>query len=709
MGFKDYLTLREGVVINDFGHEANLVVVEPQLIREFNYQTENSWSSYFIAPYQARRVGYVHISDRATHIGVTKTTPIEAGMGTDIAFLKTLIPILSKVAKPISYKEGGSDWADMLRAMPDYEGKQDLLGLMQKPADSQHHTDDVPSFQQGASNMQKVTPGISVSRQSGSWSFYFRSESPEYMIKSVLDIMKQAIKPLIDADMVDFYEIVERATGKRLETSYSKRGQAEADDWKGQYHRSIAQMKYLADLMLRDYPKARKWVYDRLNHVGVKVIGAAKGTTRHPEEDIQPANARVPIEDLKKVVGQSYSDCHILLFFLEAVKKDDERMYRIMEEAAGMGEKSWEVLYQAKRLLDGEYEDMTGENFTLHLYDAMNFFRNHEALEKLCPGEFAAFRKEFQDAIDKFWDPEGGTERDLSRNDIRRMKELSQYVDLPPDAIESLDQAILRIDDEDKERKRQEAAATRKRKFIVEEGSVKYVYEGMKEWEPVPYKHVDYRGDIEMGEFCLDCIVDREDVREDAYEQAMEKAMENVEERPSETYGQDREEVEGDIGYDYDDFLNHLAPEDIPEDATDDECIQAIKDRYWDEFVDWKIGELKEKEEEESWKYEPEPEEQDIWDAEYELAEEVAFSQKGLVIITGLEKNDLRLDLESKFFQKVVPLVLETLRVMSREKDEEFGERLLKSYNKVTFDFRDKQGVVYTVNDFLNKHGRTPE
>ena len=108
INFGKWLMLQENIVIDDGGTEAVLRVVDSNSIREFNYQTEDSWSSFLIMPQQAQRVGYVSIGTQPTHIAIVKTTPIEPNNGADIAFLKSLNSMLSSQFKAVPYKEAGT-------------------------------------------------------------------------------------------------------------------------------------------------------------------------------------------------------------------------------------------------------------------------------------------------------------------------------------------------------------------------------------------------------------------------------------------------------------------------------------------------------------------------------------------------------------------------------------------------------------------------
>jgi hypothetical protein len=520
---------------------------------------------------------------------------------------------------------------------------------------------------------------------SGSWSYYFQTNSAQYAINAVIEMMKESIKPLLNSNLVDFYEVVDRASQKRLEVVYSKKGQEEKDNWHNQNQKCVAHLKWLNQVLMKNYPHAQKWIDNEINHVGSRISGGGiiGKEVNHPNSDIQPQNNKIPLNTIKETIKISHGS-FVLEFFLDAVKTDDENKYKIMEIAA-QKEKPGFILYSANLLINHEWEDQKPYGHPLnHLYDSLTILKEKDILEKICPRELDQFSQHLENAINHDIDF-----NDLVKSDIMSLKELSKYLDINPKIVDAVTQLDEKFKKEEQDRKQRDQQVRRKRKFIIEPGNVKYITKDNMEWENIPSKYINYHGEIDYGWFAKE-IIDHEDISYDAYEKAMEKAHENAEERPSETYGEDKEEVEGDIGYDFNDFINDKSLEDLPENASDDEWIEVIKEKYFDDFVAWKKQEIKKREDEESWRYEPEePDEDDLHKIENELAEEVAFEQYGLVIVFGEENRDIRLEFNSKFTKQVMPVIKETVQTMLKEKDEE-NDPLLKSYNKVIFDYRDQ-------------------
>lgn len=655
--FKKWLNLSESIIINDHGAESSLHVVEPHFIKEFNYQWDEGYSTFFIAPYQAKKVGYVSLGTSPTHVGITKTTPIEAGKGVDISFIKNLYSLLSQKFPPVQYKEGNDNWLSS------------ALGDQYKTDNNQYQNTKTPDFKQGASNQQKITPGVSVSRASGSWSYIFRSSYVDHAIQAVLSHMKQAATPLIENDLMDFYEIVQRTTGKRVEVVYSKKGEAEHNSYKDEYQQAVSYFKYIAETLLKDHPDALKLVMNNINGVGIKVLG---GSGKHPAADIQPQNLKLPLAKLENLANQNYAENIVMLYFLKGAAKYDDNVFKILSEASK--EKNPNLaIYHVQQL---EYIDKLLDED--NLYDALTIFKDSDFLERTVPKKLHEFQAKYEHFVNEFLE----NNHELTPNQIKTLKQLADYIHIDPNYLAQIDQLDSKQQQEEKDRKTKEQEAREKRKFILNKGDWKYVVlkKGVLVWENVPDKYISYRGDDidDRGEFMLDKIVDREDVFYAAHEKASEDAYSNAEARPSENYGQDKDEVMDDIEYDADDFA---------EDKDIEPDVDLIKTKYYNDFIKWKIKKLKEKEEEESWRYEPEADEQDVHKYEEELAEEVAFDEYGLVIMQV--DNGIEIEMNSKFYDEFKPILRKTIEISMREKNE-FDEPMIRYSTKIVLNFRDK-------------------
>jgi hypothetical protein len=682
LNFKDWFTFFENVIVDDNGKEAGLFPINQELITEFNYQFDNGYSTFQIMPYQAKKIGYVSVGTQATHIGITKTSPIEARTGVDLAFLNSLTNNLqSSGFKSIPFKEGESDWTHAFDQAPELKDK--LKG------EEEFQNSNVPSFQTGSSNVKKITPGISISKTSGSWSYFIKTSYgvDKTLINKILSAMKNAIEPLLEKDLVEFYEIKERISGKVLEIKYSPQGEENKNQQKNVYQNSVAYLKYLADIVLNSYPQAKKLILNRINGVGTIVSGGRQ----HPAANIEPKNLKIPFSELKKIVNQSYASDSILLFFLTAASTDKDQYYKILDAAASS--KKPEIIDYAIMLLDDNLENIF-DRVLDNLYKIIKILKNHEILEKLIPEKFNEFRSKSQKAIDEL------DYEELIPSDIKYLKELSNYLSFSKPALDAINQTHEKIEKKEKENQEAKKAAKEKTKHLLYQGTPKYIVlkEGKTVWEDIPERYVNYNGEINFGEFALEELIDREDVMSDAMEKATEEAYEDVPERPSLSYGEDKDEVNDDISYDLNDFIQDIDEEDLPEDT--EELEELVKNKYYNDFVQWKIEKLKEKEEEESWKYEPEPDRSDVEKIAEEIAENLAFNDLGLVTLY-YDNFNLEMHLSSKFKDKIKPILQKTLEINSKEKDES-DESILKTHSKIDMWFVDKkQSEVHNAYDYL--------
>lgn len=689
--FKNWVTLTESIIVTDIsGHgESTLSVVSPNLIREFNYQGEELYSTYFLAAYQARRVGYVTINSNPTHVGITKTSPIEKGKGVDIAFIKALTQHLGSAGlKPVHYKEGESSFAGIIKDL----GVDDFDQSFKAAADKEAQPPQTPDISKGASNSQQISTSIKVSRASGSWSYFIKIHDgyqAQRTIDSLLVNMEKSLKPLMDSDLVEWYEIVDRMSGKRIKSVFSNAGQEKQKGWQNEEQVNVGYLKFLAQSMLKPYPHAQKLTMDRINQVGVRVSGGGE----NPAVKIQPANAKVPIDTLMKYVNTRYAEDHVILFFLQLLKLNNDHLYEVFDKVAQ--EKNAPVLlWQVDQLLNNRTGHMF-DNVGLYLWDGVKIFENQDILRELIPNEFNKFRTEYEEAVNAF--VSGGQ---LEPREIKNLKLLSQYIDI--EHVRELDRLHGEITKREEDDNKKRIEERERQKLIIHENTTKYLVlnKGVNSWKDVPDKYVDRDGSVYEGEFCSQEIVDQEDVFYDAHEKAQEAAYENAEERKSTSYGQDTDDVSEDIESYADDFIN-TTEADIPEDMSDEDLFALIKTKYYKEFIKWRKKELEDEEKEDSWKYEPEPDEQDIWKFQEELSVEVAFDEYGLIILINGD-DGLTVELNSKFESNLMPILKKSLEITVREKDKEFDEPIMKWGKRITFSYRDKdRDNVTTVHHLL--------
>jgi hypothetical protein len=343
----------EGIIVKWYNDEAVLHPVQNEVhyIREFNYQWEDGYSSYFIAPQQAVRAGYVSISSRSTHVVIVKQDAIQAGQGIDLAFIKGLSAILSKRYRPVPHREGDSPWVNVLK---------DLGGDVNQPEPGEMGASQVPGLAQGSSNMQQVTKGMSVSKASGSWAYIVelgQGSSPDSAIRTILDAMRQAVQPLLDNDLIDFYEVVERAGGKRLEIKYSRAGDEREKGFMDEYSATMGYLKFLSKKYLNESAAARLW----------------KTLEMGPEDRaIQPVERKVSFKKLEEFCKQYRSSDSFLYAFIFAMERFDakklEALNSLVSYADGLAAK-WMTANPGSKSGNGPYFQGGAAQALLSLWD----------------------------------------------------------------------------------------------------------------------------------------------------------------------------------------------------------------------------------------------------------------------------------------------------------------------------------------------------
>ena len=673
MRFKEWLLLQENIIVNTGSVEASLGKSrENNNVVEFSYGSGDYYSSFEVWPFSEERPGYVKLSDgAATVVGIIKKTPIEPGNGADRAFIKSLTASLATSGlKPLPYKEGDSAWMGAMSAAGVDDDHPAMKGMK---GEKEFSSTSTPEMGKASSNAKKATAGVSFGRMSGSWAYFIRVNpgSATLQIDKMVAAMKKAAQPLVDNDIIENYRIVKGWNYKAAETVWSNKGKQEHDDDATKIKKSASYIKFLADKMLANHPKAREQIYKYFRHSW--------------DKDTNPENTKVPLDELVKYVNWQHNESPFLTFFIEALKGDSQHMYDVMEEASKTQDAD-DAVRRYKEIHEEEYSYMV-ENPRLWMSRAIRIFSISPLLSKHASGQYERFKGEYEEAINAWL----GSGEAIRPGDIEYLKKLAEYIEVRgKDQIEDAHKKIKTREEEDKKRGEEDA----KRKLdMIGPGSFKYMQVGTDaSWKEVPIKYLD--GDeVEVAQLALDKdIVDKEEVFGAAHEKASEEAYANAEERKSETYGQDRDEVESDIDYEWDDYMDDREFEEGEFDGlSDEQKKQKVKEDYFDDFADWKKERLKKEEEEESWKYEPDADESDVWKYEKEMAEDRAY-EEGLIIFKWPEdSDDLEVWLHSKSFEKAREAVKKSVAASRGEKDE-YGERVLRGSQDISFTFVDKPG-----------------
>lgn len=684
----------ENLIVQWGRDQASLVPSQEVWPFEFHYQWENSYSSYYVGAYQARREGYISIGSRPTHLGIIKTDALEHGGGIDYGFIKNLIGNLQAAGlKAVPYKEVGTSFDATFKSVG-YEPED--------PVETGFQTGEtVPDMEIGQSNAHQLSPAISVSRASGSWAYFIETSSADWLIPKILAYMEAAAKPLIDNDLIDYYEIVDRRSNKKTNIVFSKKGKREDEDWKTKNDKSASHIKYLVSVTLPETSLFGKEVIGRVNAEGMKNAEGWFG------RKAQPKNFHVSLEDLYSMNANSFADDIVIKTFLDAVKLKDEGRFEQLDQATAWAENK-KRLDPSRYWLGGLLEvlgwfwendiiirDLTEPEHVLYylgnLYSVIISYG--DIVSVLEPEEYSYLKQRAKSAIETALQGEGDENYpSLTTSDIHKLNELAGPLKLHPSIVSALEQQSKSLKDQESERLRQREASAKKATFLMPVDHQAYMEINEGKWKAVPSKFLDYNYgayEIDLGELALD-MVGEEDVWEDAYAKAEEDAMADVEERPSESYGKDHSEVESDVDFYWDDFLQDYELDGIDENTPEEEAIRIIKADYLDDFIEWRKEKMQEEEEgEDSWKYEPDTEssefQQKAYDYKKEIAEQMAWEQ-GLVTAVVPDVGKVEIQLHKKHWDKFKPILKETIRInMETHNDDE--EPYWRANTLISIDF----------------------
>lgn len=676
MQFRSWLHLSESVMVKVNGGEAALGRASnaPKVI-QLSYGNGEHESNFEIHSFSSHRVGYASVSNSASVVGVIKTTPIFADNGADRAFIQALTSALQGSGyKSLPYREGESDWSGVFKAAG---MKDDDPVIKSMGGEKDAKGPQLPKMGEKGSNQTQITGGMSVSRVSGSWAYFIEVQNgwAEGAISSIERMMKKAIQPLIDHDLVEYYRIVRGWDYRNEEVVWSQKGRRERDDHKAHNNRVVAFIKFLAERMLVNHPKAKDAVLGRF--------------TLSWNKDVKAENTRVPLHDVREYIKHYQNESPFLAFFADAIEKDDEHMYRVLDAAAEIPRQD-AAIDKYKEIADERWDYIVSKPI-LYSGPAMEAFRMSEFLSATASENWERFKKEYTDAVNE----RIRSGEPLSRHDISSLKDLAEYIEIEGSSQIKDAHAKNKKGQEESERKQREAEETAlaRKQDRFEHGCVKYMMVGSDaKWTDVPDRYINRYGEIDIGALAVgEELVDSEELFYAAHEKASEEASSEAEERKSESYGQDKEEVESDIEYEWDDYAKDRFEEGAFKEYSDDEAVEEIKKDHMDDFIDWKRGKLKEEEEGEAWKYEPEPDEDKIREYQEEFAEKKAY-EEGLVTVRWNEdsNDDLEVMLNSKHLQKAKEKVRKSIAISMEDKDSS-GDPYMDKNQIVEFDFVDSE------------------
>lgn len=472
------------------------------------------------------------------------------------------------------------------------EGRNPFLDMMEQ-ATGKRYTDNPDEVNMTEFEETEVLPlpqGITMGQSSTIDVIGPYPNQTHYYIQQIIRLLENAAKPLIENNTLDFYGY--RSQGMGENHVWSQRGQQEKDDHQANNQRHIGYWLYVVNTYLAAYPNCKK----RIEYLAKRYMG------------VEPSNVPVDLknsEPVKYMIDEAGS--HVVVEIHNAMIAGDD-----------------DALSRMEHLLQ------TAEKYKINGLDSLLFLLNREDFlealeiymyEVYASAPYQQFMRETGYEMHADYIMEAAREQAttaLQNRDQRTMRKWYKYINdlgLPPEVVQQYDQAEEQFKEEDflAEKQRKEQARVNSFNLHWDKAIIDLTDPAAKVQDISRYDG--------LGEYLVANDQYGEGTYMDAYERAEEKAREELEERPSETYSENEEEILSDIKFEADDYLEATAfwETDAGEkiwkrdnlevlhkdyDAMRAYEIKFVLENLRDEFVDWKIGKLKEEEEQESWKYE---------------------------------------------------------------------------------------------------------
>lgn len=418
MNFKTWLTLTENIIVKWQKDDAILIPAKDVVPFDFYYQWDQGQSDYFIGAFKAEKVGYASIGNKPTHVGIIRNSPLHAGSGPDYGFLKNLIQIIQKNGlNPIPYKEEGTFIDKHISNVEKETGKS----LDIDPVKTGFTTGQaLPDFELGQSASHQLTKGISVSRATGSWAQFFETIDATSLVNKLVDFMEQAAKPLLDNDLLDFIEIINRKSGNHR-TVYSSKGKKDSEDWKANDIKAASQLKFYADKYLTDAPYFKKELLKVINREGSKNADQWFATKAIAKD------YGLPLDKLFELNNNAYAEDSVIDAFLKAINNQDKiEQLEILSKSQNLDSVNYlkDYFWSSNEW----HEDMfIPDNIIKYLINVYEIVVKHGKALKLALQEyFDYFLKNIKDSLEEALSKKPR----LSKNETRYLSEIAPIIGL---------------------------------------------------------------------------------------------------------------------------------------------------------------------------------------------------------------------------------------------------------------------------------------
>lgn len=691
---ENYVSLRESIIIKWGKDNAILSPFPGFSAYDFHIQTEDSYITFFVGFYKAERPGYVSLNlTKPTHIAVIMTSQLDAYAGIETGFLKNLIGILKTRYKPVPYKEVGTDFDNVFKNAG-YEGEKLDTGFTTGQ--------ELPDFELGQSATHNLSRSISVSKATGSWAQFFELPSgggfEKKYLSNFVDILKQAAKPLLDNDLIEFITVQEHGS-RHEEIIYSNKGKQKSQDFKTNLVKIASQMKYFAEEYLGNAPKFK-----------AALLKAIDGPEGWFGREAKPINYNLPIQKLQELNNQSFAENFKIRAFLNSLEKPSERVEQL-EILSGRKDGDNAIYFLDEFIWNKErMRSLIEPEEVLGLRSSLDALKSilvdlKDSLNLVVPDELEYLSNRAKGVVSLA----ASQAESLHDSEASKALEIATKVGASSSEMAALDQAVAGHRDRkatrEKERKDYEENQRVRGELILPFDTIKYMmFDWNDRWERIPSKYLSGDNDIYLGEFAYELLKDDEGIYGDAYEKAADDAHADVEERPSESYGKDEEEIDSDIEYEADDFAEDEGLE--IEDMDLDQIADLVKKSHRNEFIKWKIEKLKEDEENDS-RYEPDTESHDFQMKVYKYMEDIAEGEiwdRGLILIYHVKDDDILVQMHEKYWNKFKKKLKETIAFNIKEKDSEDDDPIIRRNARIVVEFEPSgTSETYSANDLVRR------
>lgn len=232
--------------------------------------------------------------------------------------------------------------------------------------------------------------------------------------------MEQAAKPLLDNDLLDFIEIINRKSGNH-KTVYSSKGKKDSEDWKSNDIKAASQLKFYADKYLTDAPSFKKELLKIINREG------SKNASQWFATNAMAKDYGLPLDKLFELNNNAYAEDSAIDAFLKAINNQDKiEQLEILSKSQNLDSVNYlkDYFWSSNEW----HEDMfTPDNIIKYLINVYEIVVKHgKALKLALQEHFDYFLKNIKESLEEALSKKPR----LSKNETRYLSEIYPIVGL---------------------------------------------------------------------------------------------------------------------------------------------------------------------------------------------------------------------------------------------------------------------------------------